>query len=270
MKKFDKTFSNRQKIYTSLKEMILNIKPKHYLSMAFFFLILFFYLFQNNPFISSKNLERNKAELATLNDKLSIPETQQDSIIAALENQQLLKQINDKLINYIFKVPDYSYVNVLTEYFKYSPELLTDIPSMVPLEKGNYFYTSGFGLRFHPIQKTQKNHTGVDLAAAKGTKVYSTASGTVIKTVKSNSGYGYYIIIKHRFGFQTLYGHLSKILVLEGQSIKQNQLIATVGSSGASTGNHLHYEIKKNSKKINPIPSFNLKKTVFKDLAVTK
>ena len=81
------------------------------------------------------------------------------------------------------------------------------------------------------------------MAAPLGKTVYATASGIVSKVIYSSNGYGNHIIIKHRFGFESLYGHLNKILVRKGQKIGQHELIATVGNTGTSTGYHLHYEI---------------------------
>ena len=81
--------------------------------------------------------------------------------------------------------------------------------------------------------------------------------------IYSKKGYGTHIIVKHRFGFQTLYGHLDKVLARKGQKVKQHELIATVGNSGSSTGYHLHYETIKNEIKIDPRPSLNLKKSIY-------
>ena len=112
--------------------------------------------------------------------------------------------------------------------------------------------SSPFGLRVHPITGRSKIHTGVDLRANIGTPVKASASGVVTKATYF-SGYGNYINISHPGGLKTAYAHLSKILVRNGQYVKQGQVIAYSGNSGNSTGPHLHYELMKNGKYINPL-----------------
>ncbi len=112
--------------------------------------------------------------------------------------------------------------------------------------------SSPFGLRVHPITGKSKIHTGVDLKANIGTPVKASASGTVTKA-SYFSGYGNYININHAGGLKTAYAHLSKILVKNGQYVKQGQIIAYSGNSGNSTGPHLHYEVMKNGRHINPL-----------------
>jgi len=115
--------------------------------------------------------------------------------------------------------------------------------------------SSGFGMRKHPITKENKMHNAVDIRAPKGTPVYAT-NGGMIRKVKQNhvegESYGRYIIIDHEDGFSTLYSQLSAYNVKEGQEVKQGEIIGYVGSSGLSTGSHLHYEMKKDGEFINP------------------
>jgi murein DD-endopeptidase MepM/ murein hydrolase activator NlpD len=112
--------------------------------------------------------------------------------------------------------------------------------------------SSGFGNRFHPIDKKIKFHAGVDLAVPVGTKVDSTADG-VVKFAGWNGGYGNLIIIQHPDGRESRYGHLSKILVSEGEKVSGGQQIALSGSTGKSTGPHLHFEIRENGEVVNPL-----------------
>lgn len=112
--------------------------------------------------------------------------------------------------------------------------------------------SSKFGPRVHPITGRFKVHTGVDFSANHGTPVKATASGIVTKA-SYFSGYGNYVSIDHAVGLKTAYAHLSKILVKNGQYVKQGQVIAYSGNSGNSTGPHLHYEVIKNGKHINPL-----------------
>jgi murein DD-endopeptidase MepM/ murein hydrolase activator NlpD len=189
-----------------------------------------------------------------------------DSVVSDRERKRLLFEIEERIVKYLFQIPDYTYMTSLETYFRYSPGLLDEIPSCTPLQKGNYRLSSAFGYRVHPITGKSKKHMGLDFAAPRDKKVYATASGTVVSILRSKTGYGTHIIIRHRFGFRTLYGHLTKILVGKGQFVKQHELIGTVGSSGDSTGYHLHYEISKNGERIDPIPSLDLKRKIILEL----
>ena len=99
-------------------------------------------------------------------------------------------------------------------------------------------------------------HEGIDISAKLGTAIYSTAQGRVIDVTYSPFGYGNKIILEHAYGFETLYAHLNTIKVREGQLIKKNQFIGTVGSTGLSTGPHLHYEIRSYGETRDPLGYF--------------
>lgn len=113
--------------------------------------------------------------------------------------------------------------------------------------------SSGFGYRKHPIGGGSKMHKGLDLAANKGTRILAADSGTVTWS-GWKGGYGYCIIINHHNGYETLYGHCSKLIADVGDNVRKNDFVAAVGSTGASTGNHLHFEIHKNGTAIDPEP----------------
>jgi len=112
--------------------------------------------------------------------------------------------------------------------------------------------SSRFGYRIHPIFHTRKLHTGVDLAAPRGTPIYAAGDGVVQKAGWS-SGYGQFTLIKHTNGYETAYGHQSKIVVKAGTRVRQGQLIGYVGSTGNSTGNHLHFEVRINGRFVDPL-----------------
>jgi murein DD-endopeptidase MepM/ murein hydrolase activator NlpD len=112
--------------------------------------------------------------------------------------------------------------------------------------------TSTFGFRIHPIYSDNEFHSGLDIANEIGTKVHATADGTV-RLSDWQPGYGRLIIIDHSFGYRTYYGHLSKTLVTNGQKVKRGQLIALMGSTGTSTGPHLHYEVQFCGSPVNPV-----------------
>lgn len=134
-------------------------------------------------------------------------------------------------------------------------DMLTCIPAIRPL-KNMYSVTSGFGRRYHPILKRLRAHTGVDIAAPKGTPVYATADGTV-SGESTGGGYGVTVVINHGYTYKTLYAHLSKKTVKPGQKVKRGQVIGYVGSTGLSSGSHLHYEVIKNGQRVNPVYYFN-------------
>lgn len=125
-----------------------------------------------------------------------------------------------------------------------------DPPSTTPLE-GDYEITSDFGMRMHPIIKEKKMHLGVDFRAPVGTEVVATSNGIVVKA-KYTKGYGNYVVIKHDESYETLYSQLSKINVSINQEIKKGEVIGLSGNSGSSTGPHLHYEVRKDGKAVNP------------------
>jgi murein DD-endopeptidase MepM/ murein hydrolase activator NlpD len=125
------------------------------------------------------------------------------------------------------------------------------IPSAMPADNTNF--TSGYGVRSDPFQRRAAMHAGVDLAGPVGTRIFATADGVVSRS-QWVSGYGNLVELDHGRGIQTRYGHLSKALVSPGQRVKRGDLIALMGSTGRSTGSHLHYEVRLNGKAVNPVP----------------
>lgn len=125
-----------------------------------------------------------------------------------------------------------------------------------PLPDGTFSVTSPFGYRIHPIYGYKKFHSGIDLGASSGTDISSTMYGKVI-SAGYNGGYGNCVIIENG-DTQTLYAHMSSINVKQGQTINSGQKIGEVGSTGASTGPHLHYEVKKNGEVVDPAPYLGL------------
>lgn len=113
--------------------------------------------------------------------------------------------------------------------------------------------TSGFGLRQHPLLGTWRAHSGLDLAAPYGSPIVATSDG-VVSTAAWQGGYGLLVTLDHGGGVQTRYGHMSRLNVVAGQQIRKGGVIGYVGSTGMSTGPHLHYEIRMNGRAINPAP----------------
>ena len=137
-------------------------------------------------------------------------------------------------------------------------KLLGAIPSIQPVaNKDLNRLASGYGYRIDPFYRTRKFHAGTDFSAPRGTEVYSTADGKVIEVSTEIWGYGRHIVIDHGFGYKTLYAHLSKFEIKRGQKVARGQLIGRIGSTGKSTGPHLHYEIHINGQPVNPAYFFH-------------
>jgi len=217
-------------------------------------------------------LEDSKAELAVIQEQLDVKREEADKILADLvakgmeyellmeeseeEQSKLAKQIANKNAEY--------------EKAKYQEWLATSIPPTTkpkaPSSGGgggtstkngwkvpiNYTaFTSPFGWRNHPVYGGRRFHYGVDLAAPKGRPIYATRAGTV-DTASYNSSAGYYVQINHRDGYRSIYMHMTHYTVRAGQSVKQGQVIGYCGSTGASTGPHLHFGISYNGSYVNP------------------
>ncbi|MCZ6899948.1 MAG: M23 family metallopeptidase [Bacteroidetes bacterium] len=151
-----------------------------------------------------------------------------------------------------------SYDEIL-ELAQNKADMLAAIPAIQPVSnKELKRLASGFGRRWHPIYKVKKMHWGVDFSAPRGTPIYATGDGVVTSAKKSSRalGYGNMVKIDHGFGYQTHYAHMHSFVVRRGQKVKRGELIGHIGSTGGSTAPHVHYEVIKNGKKINPVRYF--------------
>ena len=142
----------------------------------------------------------------------------------------------------------------IIELAKNKSEMLACLPAIQPVaNKDLKRMASGYGYRIHPIYKTRKMHYGMDFSAKIGTEIYATGDGVISKVKRSKRGYGNYVKINHGFGYETLYAHMSKYIVKKGQKVQRGEVIGFVGNTGISTAPHLHYEVRKDNKKINPV-----------------
>ena len=133
-------------------------------------------------------------------------------------------------------------------------QLLKAIPTIKPVKNEDLTrMASGYGYRSDPFTKARKFHRGMDFTAPRGTPVYATGNGVVKRADRRSSGYGRHIRIDHGFGYISLYAHLYKYVVRRGQKVKRGDLIGFVGSTGRSQAPHLHYEIIKDGKHVNPL-----------------
>ena len=138
-------------------------------------------------------------------------------------------------------------------------KMLACIPAIKPLrEKETNYIASYFGYRIDPVYKVSKFHEGIDFSASVGTEIIATGDGVVSEAYKDGKGdgYGKYIVINHGYSYSSLYAHMSSVNVKQGQKIKRGQVIGYVGNSGKSTGPHIHYEVRKNGKPIDPVNYF--------------
>ncbi len=146
--------------------------------------------------------------------------------------------------------------DTIANLVKEKEKMLSSIPSIKPVRAdllaAHLDALSGFGWRVHPIHKVRRFHKGIDFTADQGTAIQATGDGTVVKA-DYDSGYGKCVIISHGYGYQTLYGHMSRIDVKDGEKVKKGQRIGLIGSTGQSTGPHCHYEVHLNGNVINPV-----------------
>jgi murein DD-endopeptidase MepM/ murein hydrolase activator NlpD len=173
--------------------------------------------------------------------------------IRSLENSAIatdlgkLNNNNDQLASYI-KEESRSHVQLLKDLLTYERRL-DHTPSIWPISSS---ITSLFGIRRHPILGYYRKHTGVDLHARYGSRVHAAADGVVVYS-GYRGGYGRVVIINHGYGLETLYAHNSRLVVNVGQLVKKGQLVSYSGSSGTSTGPHLHFEVHNNGQPVNPV-----------------
>lgn len=147
--------------------------------------------------------------------------------------------------------------NEIAGFIKNKEQLLASTPAIQPVSnKDLNRVASGFGYRIDPVYKTVKFHGGLDFAAPQGTPIYATANGTVKVAGNLGNGYGNHVVVNHGYGYETLYGHMFRINVRPGRAVKRGEILGYVGSTGKSTGPHLHYEVHKNGRPIDPVYFF--------------
>lgn len=171
-----------------------------------------------------------------------------------LEKGEAIKALREKIekLKTLNKTQEASYAQLI-KLISDRSDLVNSIPAIMPVaNKDLKRMASGFGYRLDPFYHTFTFHAGMDFTAEVGTEVYATGDGRVSKNKKDRWGYGNHIIINHGHGYTTLYGHLSRIAVRYGEKVKRGQLIGYVGSTGRSTGPHLHYEVRRYNNPLNP------------------
>ena len=197
----------------------------------------------------------NKMAIPDSIRKVGMPGINRYKLLEGYDNSQLVSNttkrmdiitkelaVQSKSLDEILKLAD------AKSYF------LAAIPAIQPVRNENLKrMASGFGYRTDPFTKVKKMHQGMDFTAKTGTPIYATGDGVVTKADNSASGYGNHIVIRHGFGYETLYAHLSKYKSRAGQRVKRGDIIGYVGSTGRSEAPHLHYEVHKDGKVVNPL-----------------
>lgn len=206
-------------------------------------------------------MKAKKADLVVLNDQLEQDISEAAAVVAAIQNDinanaEILSQINAE--NDALEARIHAKVQELNAQAAAvasgtapSSGAVSGSGSLVWPTDSTYI-TSVQGPRTHPVTGQYKNHGGTDIGASYGSSIYAADSGTVVTVGYDANGYGNYVMIDHGNGMQTLYGHMSSVAVSQGQSVSKGQTIGYVGSTGLSTGAHLHYEVRQNGERVNP------------------
>lgn len=175
--------------------------------------------------------------------------------LEGFDNSEILKQ-TQKRIDQLKKriVVQSKSLDEIAEYAQNKEELLGAIPAIQPVQNEDLKRTaSGYGMRMHPIYKYRRMHNGMDFSAPEGTPIFATGNAKVDEANRSRRGYGNHVILDHGFNYKSLYAHMSKIAVRQGQRVKRGEIIGYIGNTGRSTAPHLHYEVMKNGSYVNPI-----------------
>ena len=179
-------------------------------------------------------------------------------LVAGMDQTELSKELF-KTLNILYNriVNQENSYKEIEGMIRNKEKLLASTPAIQPISnKDLNRLSSGFSYRIDPIYKTVKFHTGLDFSAPQGTPIYATAQGVVRIAGNLGNGYGNHVVINHGYQYSTLYGHMYRIKVRLGQTVKRGEVIGYVGNSGKSTGSHLHYEVMKGKKHLDPIYFF--------------
>lgn len=202
-------------------------------------------IFESNPIPDSARLieleQQKEMRLVMSLDRFELEE----SIV------QTMQKLGARMA---FQEKSYAQIN---EFIKNKEQLLASTPAIQPVSNSDLKrVASGYGYRIDPIYKTPRFHAGLDFTAPQGTPIYATANGVAKIAGNAGNGYGNYVVINHGYGYETLYGHMYRVKVKVGQRVQRGEVIGYVGSTGKSTGPHCHYEVHKNSQRIDPVYFF--------------
>ena len=199
-----------------------------------------------NQTSSGNSKSKNSDFISTFSNKSS----QEEVLLRELEDLRNLSQFLKESVESFEEI---------RELLIAQGDLLVDLPSVWPLKNVRGRITNYFGPMIHPFTKQWYLHKGIDLAYQQGTPVVSTANGKVIEKGYEATGFGNYILIRHKYGFFTKYAHMDKVYAREGETVSQGQVIGTMGNTGLSTAPHLHYEVRIGSQVVDPERYLNIK-----------
>lgn len=203
--------------------------------------------------------EAAKAQQMAAQDELKAQEDEVDKLIAEISAQEDLLEEMEEELNKAAKALDAQIKAKEREYAAQVANVPSESGYLWPLPGGYNTISSLAGGRIHPVTGKPGNHAGIDIPAPSGTNIYAAKSGVVIHAAKgtgSSWSYGNYVIVSHSDGTSTLYAHMSRIGCKEGQTVKQGDVVGYVGTTGRSTGNHLHFEIRSGSTRKDPVNYF--------------
>ena len=210
---------------------------------------------------------RDNEVYRTIFEATPIPDSARQKQLEMEKEIRLVSSMDDNQLAYsIFNTLNAISARILSQEKSYKEiegmlrnkeKLLASTPAIQPVaNKDLKRVASGFGSRIDPVYKTIKFHAGLDFAAPQGTPIYATADGRVTTASNTGNGFGNHVEINHGYGYETLYGHMFRIKVRSGQVVKRGEVIGWVGSTGKSTGPHLHYEVHKGGRSLDPIYFF--------------
>ena len=203
--------------------------------------------------------EEAKAQQMAAQDELKAQEDEVDKLIAEISAQEDLLEEMEEELNKAARALDAQIKAKEREYAAQVANVPSESGYLWPLPGGYNTISSLAGGRIHPVTGKPGNHAGIDIPAPSGTNIYAAKSGVVIHAAKgtgSSWSYGNYVIVSHSDGTSTLYAHMSRIGCKEGQTVKQGDVVGYVGTTGRSTGNHLHFEIRSGSTRKDPVNYF--------------
>ena len=204
---------------------------------------------------SKEEQEAAKAKQEAAKADLKDQEAQVDALIQEISGQEDQLEAAEAQLKAAANAMDAE----IKRLEKEMAEQIANVPSesgfLWPLPSSWNTLSSLFGSRIHPITGKPNNHTGIDIPASKNTNIYAAKSG-VVTTSTYNSSYGNYVVVSHSDGTSTLYAHMNKRAVSKGETVSQGQVIGYVGTTGSSTGNHLHFEVRVNGNRVDPVNYF--------------
>ncbi len=203
--------------------------------------------------------EEAKAQQMAAQDELKAQEDEVDKLIAEISAQEDLLEEMEEELNKAARALDAQIKAKEREYAAQVANVPSESGYLWPLPGGYNTISSLAGGRIHPVTGKPGNHAGIDIPAPSGTNIYAAKSGVVIHAAKgtgSSWSYGNYVIVSHSDGTSTLYAHMSRIGCKEGQTVKQGDVVGYVGTTGRSTGNHLHFEVRSGSTRKDPVNYF--------------